>query len=875
MPSFWSRIRAWLGRARIDREMRDEMRQHIDLEAAELARVRGLPPDEARRQALVRFGGVGRYEEEHRDARGTRWLDDLARDLRYAARSLARSPAFTISAAAVLALGIGSTTAIFSAVDAVIIARLPFPHDEQLVRIFEQNSPTNRWNISNADFLGVAAEQRSFSDVGAIRYGGVAISMGGDPRRAVIAQATSGLFRALGVRPEYGRLLEARDDVQGAPRVVVVTHEFAERELGGAANAVGRSMTIDGTSSTVVGVLPPGCRELVGARSDLWPSLQIETPTRRGPFPNGMIARLKPGVTLEAARADLRAISRRLTARWSADLPDTLARLTPYTLRSQILRDAPRTLSIFSAAVLLVLLIAVANVASLMLVRVAGRTRELTLRAVLGASRGRIARLLVTESVSLGALGAALGIACAWLVLKALDWIGPAIPRLAGLTLDARAVAFAAFVGVASGALIAIQPVAALLRGSPASALRSGDREVGAGRGTHALRGVLVSTQFALALPLLAGAGLLLNSFLRLQRVDAGFDAAPLLYVHVSLPRGAYRDNAAMVAFWTRAVARVRETPGIVDAGVSGEMPGEANGDFDDFDLLDRPVLAGTSEPVTIAASADAGFFATTHVPLLEGRLFTEGDSANAPPVVLVSRSWVRRFSSDRPALGRQLYQGGCRTCPPTTVVGIVGDVRFQGLAGEGDAMYNPTGQSLMRDANLFARTPDDPARAVERVRAALRSLDPALALDDAGPLDARVRRTLAPQRHLATMLGGFAIAAVALAAVGIFGMLSYLVEARRREIGVRVALGARRPEVIAMVLRRGMTFALPGAALGLIAALVSGRWLSGVLYDVGAADPATLVGVTLLLLCVALIACWLPARRAAGVAPMVALRDE
>ena len=284
---------------------------------------------------------------------------------------------------------------------------------------------------------------------------------------------------------------------------------------------------------------------------------------------------------------------------------------------------------------------------------------------------------------------------------------------------------------------------------------------------------------------------------------------------------------------------------------------------------------AGTSDPITIAASADAGFFSATRVPLLEGRLFTEGDSANAPPVVLVSRSWVRRFSSDRPALGRQLYQGGCRTCPPTTVVGIVGDVRFQGLAGEADAMYNPTGQSLMRDANLFARSSDDPARAVERVRAALRSLDPALALDDAGPLDARVRRTLAPQRHLAAMLGGFAIAAVALAAVGIFGMLSYLVEARRREIGVRVALGARRPEVIAMILRRGMAFALPGAALGLIAALLSGRWLSGVLYDVGASDPATLVGVTLLLLLVALIACWLPARRAAGVAPMVALRDE
>ena len=875
MPSLWRRLRALFARARIEREMREEMRQHVDLEAAELARTRGLAASEARRQALIAFGGVARFEEEHRDARGTRWLEDFARDLRYAARSLARSPAFTLSAAAVLALGIGSTTAIFSAVDAVVIARLPYPHDEQLVRIFEQNAPGHRWNISNADFLAVDAEQRSFSAVGSMRYGEVAISTGGDPRRAVVVRATSGFFRAIGVLAEHGRLLEPRDDVRGAPNVLVVTHEFAEHELGGAAAAVGKSVTVDGAAATVVGVLPPGYRDLAGARTDLWPSLQLETPTRRGPFQNAMVARLKEGVSLAAARGDLSAISRRLTERWSADFPDTLARLTPYTLRSVILRDAPRTLSIFSAAVLMVLLIAVANVASLMLVRVAGRSRELTLRAVLGASSGRIARLLITESVAVGALGAVLGIACAWVVLHALAWIGPVIPRLAEVTLDARAVGFAALVGIAAGAIIAVQPVAVLLRGAPASALRGGDREVGAGRGTHALRGALVSTQFALALPLLAGAGLLLNSFLRLERVDAGFDASPLLYVHLSLPRGAYADDAAINTFWTRAIARVRETPGIVDAGVSGEMPGEMSGDFDNFDLLDRPVPPGTSEPTTVAAPADAGFFTATRVPLLEGRLFTEGDSANAPPVIIVSRSWVRRFSRDRPALGRQLFQGGCRTCPPTTIVGVVGDVRFQGLAGEGDAMYNPTAQSRMRDANLFARTSGDPAREVERVRGALRSLDPAIALDDAGPLEPRVRGTLAPQRHLATLLGGFAIAAVVLAAVGIFGMLSYLVESRRREIGVRVALGARRPEVIAMILRRGMAFAVPGAALGLAAALLSGRWLAGVLYDVGSADPATLIGVTLVLLLVALVACWLPARRAAGVAPMVALREE
>ena len=867
------RLRALINRARLEYELDEEMRLHIDLEAADLARTRGLAPDEARRQAMIAFGGVERYREAHRDARGARGLEDLARDTRYAIRALARAPGFTVPVMLVLALVIGATTAAFSAVDAVLISRLPYPDDVRLVRIVEQSSPENRWNTSTADYQAIVEQQRSFSAVGAVRRSEGTVTAGGEPRRERVAAASAGFFAALGVRPAAGRTIEASDESPGAPPVVVIGQDFATRLFP--ASPLGRSLTIDGTAFTVVGVLPAGIRDLAGTRSELWTALQLTPPTRRGPFALSITARLKDGVTLDAARRDLAAVSERLLAQWSADFHDANAKLTPYPLRDWILGDASRALGIFGAAVLLVLLIAVANAASLMLARVSGRGREMTLRLVLGASRARIARLLMTESIGVALLGTAAGLALAWVVLHALVITGAGMPRLAEARLDPRAIAFAVGTGIAAGAIIGAYPILALFRGALAPALRSGDREVGAGRRTHALRGALVGAQFALVLPLLAGAGLLLNSFLRLQRVNVGFDPSRLVFVHVSLPRATYRDPAAMNVFWSRAVARLRSIPGITDAGVNNEMPGEESGDFDNFDLLDRPVPSGTSEPTAVAPQVTPGFFAAAGIPLLEGRLFTSGDSDAAPPVIIVSRSWVRRFSPDRPAVGRQLFQGGCRSCPPTTIIGVVGDVKYQGLSGDGIAMYNAAAQSSLRDGNVFARTSGPPSAAVERARDALRSLDPSLALDDAGAVGDRVAATITPQRQWTTLLGGFAVAALLLAAVGIFGMLSYLVAARTREIGVRVALGARQREIVLMILRRGMSFAAIGALAGLALTMLSGRWLAGVLFGVGATDPITLASVTLALLAVALAACWLPARRAAALTPMDAIRDD
>ena len=523
----------------------------------------------------------------------------------------------------------------------------------------------------------------------------------------------------------------------------------------------------------------------------------------------------------------------------------------------------------------LVLLIAITNVASLTLVRVTGRSREAVLRTVLGASATRVARLLVTESVVLSALGATAGALLSPVLLRVLVTVGPPIPRLRDASVDVRAVAFAAVLALITGVLVGLYPAITLFGRNFAGALRSGDREIGAGRSTQLLRGGLVTAQFALALPLLATAALLLNSFVRLQRVDAGFDPQRLAYVRVSLPVSRYRSPVEAAAFWRRTLSRVSEVPGVVAAGINESMPPDEPADINNFDLVDRPVPPGSAQPAAPYMSANSEFFTAAGVRLLEGRLFVATDSGDAPPVMVVSRSWVRHYSPDRPAVGRQLQGGGCTQCPPFTVVGVVSDVKYLGLNGNGDAMYVPAAEAWSGTYYLFVRTVPGAGDVVDRVRVVLRSVDPGLALDEAGGLEKRIGGSVAPQRHWATLVGAFAMAALSLAAIGIFGMLSYLVTARRREIGVRVALGASRRGVIGMVVGRGMAYAIPGAVVGLLISFIVRRRLEGVLFDVSGADPATLLAATGIFLVVALVASLLPARRAANVSPMEAMRES
>jgi putative ABC transport system permease protein len=879
--SWWSRLSRRLTALRkgeqLDHELDAEIRLHLDLEAEELARTRGLDPVEARRLALVAFGGVDRYKEAHRDVRGVRWASDLGQDLHYAARSLRRSPGFSLSAILVLALGIGACTAVFSAVNTVLLD----PNYDNLVRVYQQNSPTNLWTLSTVDYRAIEAQQKSFSAVGALQSRSVAISAGADPTRAQSGWASAGFFRALGIEPVRGRGIEPADEVVGAPPVVVIGYRFAVRTFGDDRAAVGRTITIDGIAFTVIGVLPPSVTDLAGRRGEIWPALQLRPPERRGPFGLLVIGRLTSNATLESAGQDLAGISERIFPEWAASFQDKTARLTPYPLRTAVLGNSKQMLTIFSAAVGLVLLIAIANVATLMLVRVTGRAQEIALRTVLGATRDRLLRLLVTESVTLAAAGALLGILAGALALQALVAFGPALPRLSEARLDGRAVAFAAGLALFAGLIIGAYPTFSLMRGNPAPGLREGERTVGGTRRSQAIRGAFVVAEIALSLPLLAIAGLLLNSFLRLSRVDPGFDPRQILTLRIQLPSSRYANDTTISGYWAHAIPRVKQVAGVVDVGLGSSIPPDDQGwSNNNFDLVDRPVPSGTAQPTSAWPSVTSEYFAALGVPLLEGRLFTPGDTASGdsvsvPPVVVVSRTWARHYFPDGTAVGRRLISGGCTSCPFTTVVGIVGDIKYEGLSGRADAVYSPATEGWSQDMTLFVRTAGPPAEVLDRVRAALRSVDPDVPLDDTAPMEDRVYRSVAQPRNWMVLLSGFATTALLLAGVGIFGMLSYTVRARRREIGVRMALGARQPAVVGMIVRRGMRHALLGTAFGLAAALAGTRALHSTLFDLSTTDPLTLAAVTLLLLGVALIACWLPARQAAAIDPVEAIRLE
>lgn len=870
------RIRALTHRDTLEQELDDEVRLHVALEAAELQRLHHLTPADARRRALVAFGGVERYKEAHRDARGVRWIEELRQDVRYAARALGRSPTFTVSAIAILALGIGACTAVFSVVDAVVMSHLPYPHDDRLIQIYERNSPTNQWPLSVADFQAIEQWQRSFADVGLLRQADVPVAAGGEPQRVSVGYVTSGFFRALGVKPAVGRALGPADDRPGAPPVALVTHRFAVEHLGGDNAAVGRSVDVDGIAHTVVGVLDPRYSSLAGRRGDVWPDARLVPPKRRGPFGMVVIARLKDDATADDAARDLARISRREFVMWQATFQDRDATLVPVSLRRVMLGDAPKTLVLFSAAVVLVMLIAVANVAGLMLVRAAGRWREVSLRAVLGATRARLARLLVTESIMVSLAGAAAGIALGILGVRVMVVVGPHVARLEEAHVHVRAILFAVALAVVDGIVIGAYPVLHLARAGVGGGVLGGERSVGGTRRAHAVRAAFVVAEFALALPLLAAAALLLNSFARLQRVNPGFDPSRLLTMSVSLPSGRYADDTAISTYWTRALDAVGAVPGVEAAGLADQLPVSGGYlDENNFDLLDRPVPPGTAQPVTPWTFVAADYFAALGVRLLDGRMFTPADTGGQHPVVIVSRSWARKYFPNGTAVGRKLVSGGCTSCPPSTVIGVVGDVAYTNLGDVPEGAYEPLTQGWGRTLALVVRTRDDPEAVIPGIGAALRSVEPSVTLADAMPMAERVSASIADPRHAASLVAGFALVAALLAAIGIFGTLSYTVSMRRREIGVRLALGARRQAVTGMIVRRGMAHAALGTALGLAAALIATRWLASKLFEVSPRDPLTFGCVIVGLLLVALAASWAPARRAAAIDPAEAIRAE
>jgi predicted permease len=792
-------------------------------------------------------------------------------EIRQSARRLAASPLYSAGVFLTLALAIGAAAAVFALIEAVLLAPLPYPDSERLVLVRQQNADGD-WNTSVVDFEAIASQNTSFEAVAAMQSADVILA-GAEPEWVNARRVTADYFSVMGMMPAAGRAFRPGEDRAGAAPVVVLSHAFAERQFGESTDALGQSLNLDGRAHTVVGVMPPGVEELAGMRADLWPAMQLAEPERRGPFLFNTVARLRPGVPMARAADDLSEISQRIFPLWQQGFQDETARLTPKSLRSAIVGNAGDFLWLAFGAVLVVLLIALANIANLVLMRATERAQQRAVCTALGASRGRLARLSIVESLLLCLSGSVAGIGLAVFLLELYRTLGPELPRLAEVTIDPTVMAFACLTGLASGVVFGTIPLLVDGAGGGNTVLQR-TQHASAGRGQQRMRNALVAVEFALALPLLIAAGLLTGSLIQLQRVDPGFEAGEVLSARVRLLETRYPDDLARLRFWERALPELGNIPGVLAAGLATGVPPDSPGAFNNFELVGRPSAQGV-QPMSPWTAVTPGFFESLGVRLLDGRSFDARETPDSLPAVMVSEAWAKHWFPGESAVGKQLYEGGDFS-EPVTVVGVVSDVKFDGLGNPGESVYAPMSQGWANNpAYLYLRTAADPLALAEPLWATLRRLDPSLVPADVTPLASRVRNSLSDQRHWAVVIAGFALSAVLLSAVGMFGVLAYYVSRLHKEIGIRLALGADDHRILRMVLRRGVGSALTGMLVGAVLAQFMIRSLESLLFDVERIDSLVLVGGAAVLAGIAFAACWLPARSAARVDAMEALRYE
>ena len=868
-------------------DVEDEIAFHLEMRTRELIAL-GEPPARARELALRRFGDTEspRAEcltiakrKEWRVAR-VEYLSELRQDLAYAVRAMRQRRGFTIVAVLTLALGIGANTAIFSVVNGVLLESLPFRNPDQLIRIRTAYPNGKSYALSAPDFMSVREGSRVFTDVAAFAFGSSTLLGMGEPKQLQRTGVTAGFFEMLGVSPVIGRTFRAEEHRPGEGRVVVLSHGLWQREFGREPGVLGRTLTLSDEPYLVVGVLPSGFDYPSG--SELYVPLEYgETFSattaqgRRGEFLY-VLGRAKPGVSLEQAEADVRAVGARL----QQEFPETNARLTfdAVRLRDILVGDVRKPLLVLLGAVGLVLLIACANVANLLLARAAARESELAVRMALGAERGRLVRQLLTESVVLGLVGGAAGLLLAYWGTRALVAARPqGIPRLGEVGIDGTVVAFTAGIALLTGIVFGIVPALQATRHDLVGALKAGGRGGAARRGGNRLRGGLVVAEMALAVMLLVGAGLLIRSFVALTAVDPGFRPEGAVAISVSLQGGAYRDVARRREFFATLSERLEALPGVSGVGGTSGLPLAGGADMLGFRIENRE--PPPNEVLEIRAHrVTPGYFRVVGVPLRRGRMLTAQDREGAPRVVVINEAAAQRWFPDDDPIGKRLVIGD-----PIEIVGIVGDVKQRSLARDVEPeIYAPYAQWPDRTMQMVVRS-SCPAKAGEcdplalsaAIRRELRALDQNLPLGELTPLESVVRESVAQPRFFTALLGLFAAVALALAAIGIFGVMSYAVAQRTREIGVRVALGARPREVVRMIVRRALALAAAGVVLGLIGAAALTRVMESLLFGVRPTDPLAFAAAVLVLTATAGLASYVPARRAAAVDPIVALRAE
>jgi putative ABC transport system permease protein len=805
-------------------------------------------------------------------------METLIQDLRYTVRMLLKKPAFTAIVVLALAIGIGANTAIFSVVNAILLRPLPYKNFDRISMIWMDNPKlgvAEDWH-SYPNYVDYKQQNQVYEDMAAFNNRSFNLTGVGDPVRILGAWNTASLFSVLGVEPSMGRVFTEEEEEPGKDLVVVLSNGLWRSRFGSNPNAIGQAISMNGANRTVIGVMPTGF-SFPDKRTEVWVPLALSPQRKqaRSVISYKAVGRLKPGVSMAQARADMGAIAKRLDEQYSqSDYGVNLV-----LLRDQETRTVKPALMVLLGAVAFVLLIACANVANLLLAQAAIREREIAIRLALGARRWRIVRQLLTESAVLGLVGGAAGLLMAVWGLNVLVALSPGdIPRFDQAGIDGRVLAFTLTVSLLTGLIFGLVPSLQASKPDLNNTLKEGSRGTTGGAGGLRVRNLLVVSEIALSLVLLVGAGLLIRSFMRLQQFDLGFNPNNLATMRIQLPGTKYREPAQVDAFYKQLLERIESVPGVKSVGAISDVFLTDTPNSTNFSIEGRPVPIGADSIEVPLDSVSPGYFRAMGIPLRSGREFDDRDVRNSTPVVIVNETFVRRFFADEEPLGKRFVYGqpGPDNNNWITIVGVVGDMRRTGFDRPvRPETFLPQSQNPSATLTIVARTAVDPVTLSSTLRGEVWAIDNDQSVYDLKSMDQTLSEMSSQRRFNMLLLGVFAALALTLAAVGIYGVMSYSVAQRTHEIGVRMALGARGTDVLGMVVRRGMVLAFAGIGAGLIGAAALTRLLSSLLYGVSATDPLTFVVIPIVLAAVALGACFVPARRATKVDPMVALRYE
>jgi putative ABC transport system permease protein len=803
-------------------------------------------------------------------------------DLRYALRVLFRQPAFTIVAALTLAIGIGANTAIFSIVNAVLLRPLPFANPDSLVVLWSNTRPERGGAASPDDFLDFRRDQRSFTDIAALANSSATLtSRGADAERLRGMRVSAGLLSILGVSPRLGRDFLAEEDTPGGQRVVLLSHGLWERRFAADPSLVGKTLNLDGEAHTVIGVMPEGFDFPVGFAStqppDFWQPLRLDPsqPSRGAHFLR-VVGRLKPGVTMAAAQAEMTAMARRLEQQHP--LTNTNWGLWVFPLHEEYAGDVRQPLLVLLAAVGCVLLIACANVANLLLARATARSKELSVRVALGAGRGRLIRQLLTESLLLAGIGGLLGLGIATWSLELVPALaGDSLPRAMTIGLDVRALAFTAGAVLLTGILFGLAPAWLIARTAIADSLRASSRSTGATPGTHRLRAGLVVGEVALAFVLLVGAGLMIRSFQQLESVRPGFSPERIMSAQLALPNAQYQEEPRRTDLVRRYLEQLRAVPGVQTAALTTLLPMTRQDALLVFAVEGRPDEGPGRWPISRVSTVSDQYFETLSIPLVRGRYLDARDQPGTAGAAVISRTLAQRFFKDQDPLGQRIKLAPPQDDAPwLTIVGVVDDVRHRNLAQAVEPLlYTAYAHAPTTNMNVVVRGDLTPAELGSALTRELAAIDRNLALVNVRTMEAVVSMSLASERFRTRLLGAFALIALLLAAIGVYGVMAYSVEQRSQELGLRMALGAEPRHVIRLVAGQGLALIGAGLLIGIAAALALTRLVASLLYGVSPTDPATFVAIAALLLSAAAAATYVPARRATRADPMIVLRTE